>query len=119
MIEKRRAIAILTRLEEVDLGEFRISIPRPSEEVTAAEIYFHAFGQVENRDIKRVHASLEKYGPELRHRMLIASRSLAIADLKDPNLKQLRKNIAQTVNENLEGDPLQSVGFYNFRYSNL
>ncbi len=119
MIEKQRAIAILTRLEEIDLGEFRISVPRPSEQVAAAEIYFHAFGQVENRDLRRVQKSLEIYGPELRHRLLLATRALDIEDLEDPKLAKLRENIASVVNENLKGEPLQSVGFYSFRYSNL
>ncbi|NOY41415.1 MAG: hypothetical protein GXP26_06215 [Planctomycetes bacterium] len=119
MIEKRRAIAILTRLEEIDLGEFRISVPRPSEQVAAAEIFFHAFGQVENRDLRRVQKSLEIYGPELRHRLLLATRALDIQDLEDPKLASLRENIATVINENLKGEPLQSVGFYNFRYSNL
>jgi len=119
MIEKRRAIAILTRLEEIDLGHFHISVPRPTDEVAAAEIHFHAFGQVENRDLKLVQASLKKYGPELRHRLLLASRALTMADLEDPQLTHLRKNIVSVVNENLEDDPLQSVGFYRFEYSNL
>ena len=119
MIEKRRAIAILTRLEEIDLGEFRISIPRPSDELAAAELFFHAFGQVENRDFKLVKNSIEKYGPELHHRLLLASRALSVQDLEDPKLTQLRKNIVSAINENLEGEPLQSVGFYKFLYSDL
>lgn len=119
MIEKRRAIAILTRLEEVDLGEFRISIPRPSDEVAAAEIIFHAFGQVKNRDLKLVQSSLEIPSPDLRHRLLIASRSLSIQDLEDPKLSQLRENIASVINEDFEDDPVQSVGFYKFLYSDL
>jgi hypothetical protein len=119
MIEERRAIAILTRLEEIDLGTFRISVPRPSDQVAAAEIFFHAFGQVENRDFKLVQTSISNSGPELHHRLLIASRALTIQDLEDPQLTQLRENIAKVINEKFEGDPLQSIGFYKFIYSDI
>ena len=119
MIEKRRAIAILTRLEEIDLGEFHVAVPLPSEQVAVAEVYFHAFGQVENRDLKKVQATLEDYGPELRHHLLLASRELSMEDLQDPKLARLRESIATVINQNLEGDPVQSIGFYKFRYSNL
>jgi len=119
LIEQRRAITIQNRLEEVDLGEFRVSLPQPPETVEAAEIYFHVFGQVANRDIDRVQESLEKQGPELRHRLLLAVRQLDVQDIRDPPLTALRNQIASMVNESLSDKPVQSVGFYKFRYSNL
>ncbi len=119
MIEKRRDIAIQTQLQEVDIGKFHVSIPRPSEQVAAAEIHFHVFGHVATRDFKSVEVLLEEHGPELRHRLLLSTRALAIQDLEDPKLTSLRKHIASVVNENLEGSPVQSIGFYQFRFSNL
>ncbi len=119
LIEERRAIAMRDRLEEVDLGEFQVSLPQPSETMEAAEIFFHVFGQVANRDMKKVRKSLEELGPEFRHRLLLAVRQLALEDIQDPPLTTLRKQIADMVNESLPGEPLQSVGFYRFGYSNL
>jgi len=119
LIEERRAIAMRDRLEEVDLGEFRVSLPQPSETVEAAEIFFHVFGQVANRDMDQVRESLENLGPDFRHRLLLAVRQLALEDIQDPPLTTLRKQIADMVNETLPGEPLQSVGFYRFGYSNL
>jgi len=119
LIEERRAIAMRDRLEEVDLGEFQVSLPQPSETVEAAEIFFHVFGQVANRDMETVQESLENLGPEFRHRLLLAVRQLALEDIQDPPLTTLRKQITDMVNETLPGEPFQSVGFYRFGYSNL
>jgi len=119
LIEERRAIAMRDRLEEVDLGEFQVSLPQPSKTVEVAEISFHVFGEVANRDMDDVREALEELGPEFRHRLLLAVRQLALEDIQDPPLTALRKQIADMVNEALPGKPLQSVGFYRFGYSNL
>ena len=119
MIEARRTVAIRARLEEVDLGEFRISLPQPVETAEVAEIDFHAFGQVTNRDLDKVKESLETLKPQLRHRLLLAARQLTVQEIEDPRLASLRAHIVDVVNETLPGEPLQSVGFYHFRFSNL
>lgn len=119
MIESRRKVAILARLEEVDLGKFRLTLPRPPQSDEMAEIQFHVFGQVANRDLDAVTESLETYGPELRHRLLLAARELQLEDIEDPQLDLLRTQIATVINETLPGEPLQSVGFYRFAYHNF
>jgi len=119
MLDSRRAVAIRVRLEEVDLGEFRVSLPQPIATVEAAEINFHVFGQVTNRDLGKVEEALEELGPELRHRLLLSIRKLTAEDIQDPPLTALRAHIAEVVNETLPGEPLLSVGFYRFGFSNL
>jgi hypothetical protein len=119
MIDARRKIAILARLEEVDLGEFRLTLPRPAQSADMAEIQFHAFGQVANRDLDKVTEALETHGPELRHRLLLAARQLELENIEDPQLDLLRSQIAAVINETLPGEPLQSVGFYRFGYYNF
>lgn len=116
MIASRREVAILARLEEVDLGKFRLTLPRPVQESDMAEIQFHAFGQVANRDLKQVTKALETHGPELRHRLLLAARQLDLHDIENARLDMLRNEIAEVINETLPGEPLQSVGFYKFAY---
>ncbi len=116
MIESRRVIAIRTRLKEVDLGMFRVTLPHAVERTDSAELHFHVFGQVANHDLDNVEEALKKKGPEIRHRMLIVARLMTIEDLEDPKLTALRGSIAKVVNESLEGEPVQSVGFYRFGY---
>lgn len=119
IIEARRSSSIQIRLEEVDLGEYRVSLPRPDDQLEVAEVQFHAFGHVAHRDMKSVRTLLEDRGPELRHNLLMQVRQLTLRQIEDPNLTELREHIVKTINGNLEGEPLQSVGFYRFRYLNL
>lgn len=119
MIEARRKVAVLARLEEIDLGEYRLTLPTPIQSNEMTEIEFHAFGQVANRDLDMVAHSLEEHGPELRHRLLLAARQLDLQDLEQADLDLLRNQIAEVINETLPGEPLQSVGFYQFHYYNF
>ena len=119
MIEARRIIASRTQLEEVDLGKFRVTLPHAVERTESSELHFHVFGEVTNRDLDKVEETLKKKGPEIRHRMLIVARLMTIEDLEDPKLTALRGSIAKVVNESLEGEPVQSVGFYRFGYMNF
>ncbi len=119
MIDARRKIAILARLEEVDLGKYRLTLSRPVQSDEMAEIRFHAFGQVANRDLDQITEALETYGPELRHRLLMAARQLTLEDLEDAQIDLLRTQITSVINETLPGEPLQSVGFYKFSYYNF
>jgi hypothetical protein len=58
LVDARRAVAVRARLVEVDLGEFRITLPGPYTERKRAEIHFRAFGQVANRDLKLIKQTL-------------------------------------------------------------
>ena len=119
MLDARRQVAILSRLEEVDLGTFRLTLPRPAQSTQMAEIQFHAFGQVANRDLGDVTKALETHGTELRHRLLLAARQLDLQDIEQAELDLLRNQIATVFNETLPSEPLQSVGFYRFEYYNF
>ena len=119
MIKSRRAAANRARLEEVDLGEYRVSVPRVGDRSPGGELYFHVFGLVANQDMKTVQEVLEQHGPEIRHVLLLASRNLSPEELQDPRLSVLRESVAQAVNANLDGEPVRSVGFYQFGFSLL
>lgn len=119
LVKARREIAIKARLVEVDLGEFRITLPGPYTERKRAEIHFHAFGQVANRDLRLVRATLRKNGPDLQNRMLLVVRKMKMQEIQQPRLTTLRETLASAINDTLPGDPLQSVGFYSFGFINL
>ena len=119
LIDAHRADAINARLGEIDLGKFHISLPKPVHTMDVAEIHFHIFGQVANRDFKKVEESLEEKGIELRHRMLMATRQMDPELIQDPDLDSLRAHIVKVFNEILPGEPLQSIGFYSFSYTNF
>jgi hypothetical protein len=116
LITARRTVAMRTRLDEVDLGEFRVTLPHAAERTGNAELYFHVFGQVANRDVEKVKEAIAQKGPEIRYLMLIAARLTSADQLEDPQLKDLRNSFAKVVNDFLEGHPVQSIGFYRFGY---
>lgn len=117
LIEAQRAVAMRTRLEEVDLGKFRVTLPHAEDRSENAELHFHVFGQVANRDVDVVETALEESGPEIRHRMLIAAREMTTEQLEDPELTALRTSFVEVVNQSLKDKPVQSVGFYKFSYT--
>ena len=116
LIESRRLTAIRAKLQEVDLGNFRISIPQGQSYGQTTELQFHVFGQVANRDMEAVAEVLEEYGPVIRDQMLVSVRELRPEELEEPRLTSLRESIAQVINGFLEEEPVQSVGFHQFRY---
>ena len=114
MIDSRKKMVQLTRLEEVDLGSFRVTLPYQPQSNYSFVVDFHAFGRVTHSNYKKVTRIIERRGPELKHRMLIAVRELELQELQEPTLDTLRINIEQVVNEALVDHPMQAIGFYRF-----
>jgi hypothetical protein len=109
----------LVRMDEIDIGEFRITLPRAPGEAGGGVVQFHAFGQVALRDRDEVEKSLDLNGPELRYRVLLLVRSLSRKELDEPKLQELRDNIAKLANASLERKLVKNVGFYSFTFSAL
>ena len=107
------------RLEDVDLGVYRITLPGRDIANGGGVVQFHAFGQVANRDLEEVQKGIERDRAEVRNSMLVAVRGLTFSELQDPDLKTLRTCIADVMNESLEGQPVKSVGFYDLRFNML
>lgn len=106
----------LVRMDEIDIGEFRITLPRAPGGPEAGVVEFHAFGQVALRDREEVTKALELNGPEMRYRILLLVRSLTRKDLDEPKLQKLRDEIAKLANAALEKKLVKNVGFYSFTF---
>ena len=117
LIDARREVAVRARLVEVDLGEYQVTLPRPYSKLERAQVDFHVFGQIAHSDLKQAKKTLKARDPDLRHRLLLAVRQMNMDEIADPSLKSLRANIVEAVNEMVEGEPVQSVGFYSFTFS--
>ncbi len=114
MIASRHNLVQLTRLEEIDLGAFLVTLPYRPNSISSMVVDFHAFGRVTRGNYKKVAKAIEQRGPELEHRMLIAVRELELQELQEPDLDTLRTNIQRVVNETLDDQPMQAIGFYRF-----
>jgi hypothetical protein len=117
MLESRLKNARLTTLEEVELGEFQVTLPQLPDSSATTVVDFHAFAHVANRDVSKVTEMIEQRSPELRHNMLIAVRNLNLEELEEPSLDTLKKDIEQVANDSLAGTPLRAIGFYRFSMS--
>lgn len=114
MVAARQNLAQISRLEEVDLGAFLVTLPYQPNSTSSIVVNFHAFGRVAHSNYNQVAKLIEQRGPELRHRMLITVRELNLQELQEPGLDTLRSNIEQVVNKTLPDHPLQAIGFYRF-----
>jgi hypothetical protein len=104
-------------LDEIDLGEFRISLVAPRGEADAGLVEFHVFGQVARRDRDEVAELLAKNEPEWRRRILLLVRGLVASELDEPKLETLRSGIHAAANAALATELIKSVGFYRFSFA--
>jgi len=118
LVEARHDSENCVQFVEVDLGNFRVSLPQPSATTETAEIHFRAFGRVSSDDVEVVREMLNHHRPKLEHRILLAIRRLDSTEFEDPKLQTLRKVLADAVNQPLANSPIESVGFYSFGFSN-
>jgi hypothetical protein len=109
----------VTKLAEVDLGEFHITLPQATSEAGGGVVDFHAFGRVARRDQSAVAQAVDERRAELRSRMLLALRAITAAELEEPALDQLREEIAAVINGALDKKLVKNVGFYSFSYTTL
>lgn len=106
-------------LEEVDLGEFQITLPHVLGQATDSIVEFHVFGYVASSDRAAIARALATRGPELRWRMLRSVRELTGGDFDEPTLANLRTAIAGVINAALEKQLVKKVGFYQFSFNTI
>jgi hypothetical protein len=106
----------LVRLDEVDIGEYRITLPHAPGRTGGGVIEFHVFGQVARRDRDKVASALQFNSAEIRYRVLLLTRGLTQEQLDEPKLTTLRTQITKIANASLETKMVRNVGFYRFAF---
>jgi flagellar basal body-associated protein FliL len=109
----------LVRAAEIELGEFRITLPHEPGTRARGVVEFKAFGRVAARDRDKVAKALAMTGPELRYRVLMAVRALTPKQLEEPTLQTLRGQLVKLANASLDKQVITSVGFYKFTFNTL
>jgi hypothetical protein len=115
IIDRVRSAALRNRLEEVDLGTFRTTMPRDPATNAFAEIEIHVFGTAPRYQVRSIERQLDDDGYRLRHDTLLAVRNTTLEELAEPDLAKLRERIEQVVNNVLDDAPVKSIGFYDLR----
>ena len=116
LLQRARDKAIRERLEEIDLGTFRVTLPRNPITSDMTEIDVHLFGQMPHYKISNAERELEEKAYLLHDRTLAKLREFDQRDLVDPDLKKLRSELLATVNSVLDDPSIKAVGFYNMRF---
>jgi hypothetical protein len=112
MVKQAQSVALKTRLAEIDLGQFKTTLPRDpvTNHFTALDI--HIFGTVPRYRLAAVTKQLKNDEYRMRHETLVAVRKSTREELAEPNFAQLRARLEKVVNGLLEDAPVKEVGFY-------
>jgi hypothetical protein len=117
ILEAHKEETNLVRLDEVDIGEYRITLPQSPGRPSGGVVEFHVFGQVTRRDRDKVASALQFNSAEIRYRVLLLTRALTQEQLEEPKLSTLRNEIAKIANASLESKMVRNVGFYRFAFT--
>ena len=114
LVAQARANASSTLREEVDLGKYTVTLPRPVDASTTVTLKMHVFANVAKRDVPKIEEQLEERKYLLRHKTIMKLRQAAPEDLADPALTTLRSSVADVTKQILSAAPIDSIGFYRF-----
>lgn len=115
MIERVRNDAIKTRLEEIDLGLFHVTLPLDQRNNEMTEVFLHVFGTSVRYRIDTIKKKLTEEEHLLKQSILVALRETTNEDYAEPRLLKLRSRIIQAVNGVLGDTPVERVGFYDIK----
>jgi hypothetical protein len=108
--------AIRTRIDEVKLGQYRVTLPRNPLTGEMAEVDVRVYGETLRYKINEIEDELKARAPEIEDHTLRVLRETSREELADPNLVALRGRLLASMNEVLTDKPLKSVGFYQVRF---
>lgn len=115
LVEQVRKRAIRTRMDELPLGNFRVTLPTPIDGADMTEIDMRVYGEAPRYRIGKLEDELATKSHLLGDRATRILRQIELGELIDPNLESLRERMLQAVNEVLEGEPIEAIGFHEVR----
>ncbi len=110
LVKQVRNDSLRNQSHEIDLGQFRTTIPRDSATNTIIEIELQLFGTVPQYRIPAIEKQLKADGYHLRAETLVAIRQTTDEELAEANLGTLRARLKQVVNSVLKNAPIKSIG---------
>ena len=116
LVARVRNHAIRTRIDEVKLGQYRVTLPRNPLTGEMAEVDVRVYGETLRYKINEIEDELKASAPEIEDHTLKVLRETTREQLADPELTDLRTKLLASMNDVLTGEPLKSVGFYEVRF---
>ncbi len=99
MIERARNSELATRLEEVDLGTYRVTLPLDETTGARTELVLRLVGTARRYRIGDIEQRIESQRFLLRQRTITAARQTAPEELADPQMTALRERLFAVTNE--------------------
>ena len=99
--------------QEADMGEFSLTAFQPAANITLL-INFHLYGTIASEDGPFFAGSYEANKHRIRDQVLTTIRSAEMADLTDPGLGLIKRQILEKTNRTLGKPVLQGVVFSDF-----
>ena len=99
--------------QEADMGEYSLTAFQPAANITLL-INFHLYGTIATEDAGFFAASYEGNKHRIRDQVLTTIRSAEMADLTDPGLGLIKRQILEKTNRTLGKPVLQGIVFSDF-----
>ncbi|TWT96707.1 hypothetical protein Pla108_24810 [Botrimarina colliarenosi] len=116
LLKRIRNHAIRTRVDEVELGQFRVTLPRNDRTGEMTEIDIRIFGESFRYRVNEIEEELEAKAPLIEDLAMRTLRETTRQELAEPDLESLRGRLLNSMNQLLTDAPLASVGFYDVRF---
>ena len=116
LVARVRNHAIRSRVDEVKLGQYRVTLPRNRLTGEMSEVDVRVFGETLRYKINEIEDELKSRAPEIEDHTLRILRETTREELADPELTDLRARLLASMNEVLTGAPLKSVCFHEVRF---
>lgn len=98
---------------EIDMGEYQLTAFQAASSTTLL-INFHLFGTIASEEAGYFEASYETNKHRIRDQVLTTIRSAELADLTDPGLGLIKRQILEKTNRTLGKPVLQAIVFSDF-----
>ncbi len=116
LVERVRNKALRTRLDEVELGSFRVTLPRDTNSGEMTEIDIHLFAESQRYKINEIQDEIQAKQALVQDEALRTLRDATRKELIDPQLRGLRERLLESINVLIEGEPLVSIGISDVRF---
>lgn len=117
MLQRVRNAALKQQLEEVDLGQYQVSLPRRLDSGEAVEIAIHMVGQLPRYRVKEVSKLLEEKLFLIRSETVMTLRNCPPEELTEPSLAQLKARLLKLTNDALGEKLVEDVVLREFGFS--
>jgi len=115
LLKEVRSHALRSETHEINLGQFRTTMPRNANTNVLTEIELRLFGTVPQYKISAINKQLSADAAKLRFETIKAIRETTADELGEPSLGKLRARLMLVANGVIKDAPIQSIGVKKIR----